>query len=96
MYVLKNDFAHLPVHPYTTHHANSPPPSLRAVYDYIIAMKIQVLEMLVYCCMFVAIKYIQKNSFDVGPVKNKRLLSVRTMKKLCHFAEIIPGRTGLH
>jgi len=57
------------------------PPSLGAVY--IITMKIQVLEMLVYCCMLVAIQYIQKNSSDEGTVKNKRLLSVRTARKLC-------------
>jgi capsule polysaccharide export protein KpsE/RkpR len=50
---------------------------------YIIAKKAQVLEMLVYHCMFVAIKYIHKNSFDVETVKNKRLLSVRTARKLC-------------
>jgi len=35
------------------------------------------------CCMFVVINYIQKNSFDVGTVKNKSLLSVRTARKLC-------------
>jgi hypothetical protein len=83
MYVFENDFAHLPVHLYTTHHAPTHPPPCTLGAVYIIAMKIQVLEMLVYCRMFVAIKYIQKNSFDVGTVKNKRLLSVRTARKLC-------------
>jgi hypothetical protein len=58
MYVLENYFAHLPFHLYTTQHAVAPPPppcTLGAVY--IIAMKSQVLEILVYCCMFVAIKH---------------------------------------
>jgi hypothetical protein len=63
MFALENDFTHLPVHLYTTHHAGSPstlpsPHCLGAAY--IMAKKAQVLEMLVYRCMFVTIKYIQK------------------------------------